>query len=231
MASTITVGTFDTENIADVTKILQAFDGEVAPELPRLRRRQLFSYSDLYIEMQDWDAADEDEAYRLATTDPRCVRLSESLSPYFGEYTAPESWDGPTDRPTAARFYRWPAEDVDGVDQAYSAVIVNTQREADSPEVSRLFAESDATELPHNMGTLRRQIYLYRGVYLHVQDFTEADSKAVISATWEEADPRFLQLVDDLVQIIPPYDPAGGSLAERVYHWSAAGVRRNEVAR
>lgn len=198
MPSTVTLGTFDSDNVADVTKVLREFDGEVASELPQLRRRQVFSYSDLYVHMQDWDVADAAEAYRMTTTDPRCTRLNERLSAYFGEYTAAEDWDGPIDQPAAERFYLWPAEQLENLEQTYSAVIVNTQRQEHIPEVSRLFAESDATDIPQSMGTLRRQIYLWRGVYLHIQDFADADSIKAISAVWTDGDPRFLQLVDDL---------------------------------
>lgn len=221
MPSIVTVGTFDSDDVADVTKILREFDGDVAPELRRLRRRQVFHYGDLYIHMQDWDAADEGEARRLAATDPRCVQLDERLSAYFGDHAPTEDWDGPVDRPAAERFYLWPAEQLDALERSFSAVIVNTQRQEHIPEVSRLFAESDATDIPQKMGTLRRQIYLWRGIYLHIQDFADTDSIKVISSVWTEGDPRFLQLVDDLTQLIPPYDPAGNSLATRFYHWAA----------
>ncbi|WP_406497581.1 TcmI family type II polyketide cyclase [Streptomyces sp. NBC_00846] len=221
MPSIVTVGTFDSDHATDVTKILREFDGEVASELPQLRRRQVFHYGDLYVHMQDWDVADAAEAYRMTTTDPRCTRLNDRLSTYFGDHTATEDWDGPVDQPTAERFYVWPAEQLENLEQTYSAVIVNTQRQEHIPEVSRLFSESDATDIPQNMGTLRRQIYLWRGIYLHIQDFAEPDAIKVISAVWTEGDPRFLQLVDDLTRVIPPYDPEGNSLATRFYHWAA----------
>ena len=221
MPSIVTVGTFDSNNVADVTKILREFDSEVASKLPRLRRRQVFYYSDIYVHMQDWDVADAAEAYRMTTTDPRCTRLNESLASYFGDHAATKDWDGPMDQPAAERFYVWPAEHLENLEQTYSAIIVNTQRQEHNAEVSRLFAESDATDIPRDMGTLRRQIYLWRGIYLHIQDFAEPDAIKVISAVWTEGDPRFLQLVNDLTQLIPPYDPEGNSLATRFYHWAA----------
>lgn len=220
MPSIVTVGTFDSSGVDDVTKILREFDGEVAPELPRLRRRQVFHYADLYIHMQDWDAADEAEARRLAA-DPRCAQLDERLSAYFGDHAPTPDWDGPTDRPAAERFYLWPQEHVEDLEHCFSAVIVNIQRQEHIPEVSRLFAESDETDIPLKMGTRRRQIYLWRGIYLHIQDFADTDSIKVISSVWTEGDPRFLQLVDDLTRVIPPYDPTGNSLATRFYHWAA----------
>ncbi|MBT2206907.1 MULTISPECIES: TcmI family type II polyketide cyclase [Actinomadura] len=221
MPSTVAVGTFDSDDIPDVKKIFQEFDGEVASELPQLRRRQVFTYSDLYIHLQDWDVADAAEAYQAATTDPRCARLNERLSAYFGDYTATDEWDGPHDQREAERFYLWPAERLENLEQTYSAIIVNKQLREHIPEVARLFAESDATDIPQSMGTLRRQIYLWRGVYLHIQDFSDSNSIEAISKVWTDGDPRFLQLVDDLTRIIPPYDPNSHSLATRFYHWTA----------
>lgn len=221
MPNIVTVGKFDSDDVADVTKILQEFDGKAATELPLLRRRQVFFYSDVYVHMQDWDVADSAEAYRVATTDPRCAQLNESLAVYFGDHAPTDDWDGPVDQPVAERFYVWPAEHLENLERTYSAVIVNTQRQEHNAEVSRLFAESDATDIPVTMGTLRRQLYLWRGIYLHIQDFAEPDPVKVISAVWTEGDPRFLQLVDDLTQLIPPYDPAGNSLATRFYYWAA----------
>jgi hypothetical protein len=222
MPSIVTVGNFDSDNAADVSKILQEFDEEIAPEFPQLRRRQIFTYCDLYIHVQDWDVDDASEVHRTLTTDPRCTRLDERLSAYFRGYTAPASWDGPIDHPTASRFYLWPGEHLENLEQTYSAVIVNTQLQEHIPEVSRLFAESDATDFPLKMGTLRRQIFLYRGIYLHMQDFADADSRQVIGAAWKEPDPGFLRLVDDLTKIIPPYNAEGGQLATRLYHWAAS---------
>ncbi|MFG1607880.1 TcmI family type II polyketide cyclase [Actinoplanes sp. NPDC049265] len=221
MPSIVTVGKFDSDGVADVTKILQEFDQKAATELPQLRRRQVFVYSDVYVHMQDWDVTDYAEACRVATTDPRCAQLNESLSVYFGDHAGTEDWDGPIDQPAAERFYLWPAEHLENLEKTYSAVIVNTQRQEHNSEVARLFAESDATDIPVTMGTLRRQLYLWRGIYLHIQDFAEPDPVKVISAVWTEGDPRFLQLVDDLTQLIPPYDPAGNSLATRFYYWAA----------
>jgi hypothetical protein len=221
MPSIVTIGHFDDAKTADVTKILQEFDKLEAPGIPQLRRRQLFTYSDLYIELQDWAVADVADAHNMLATDSRLMQLAADLKEYFREYIAAPTWDGPIDQPTAQRFYLWPTENLPDLEQRYSAIIVNTQLHKDIPEVSRLFAESDATDFPHKMGTLRRQIYLYRGIYLHIQDFANSDSREIIDSTWKMADPRFLKLVDDLTAIIPPYDAAGGQLATRCYRWAA----------
>ncbi|MBO3747333.1 TcmI family type II polyketide cyclase [Streptosporangiaceae bacterium NEAU-GS5] len=221
MPSIVTVGTFDRGNIDDVTKILHEFDTEVAPQVAGLRRRQVYTYCDLYVHLQDWDVADEADAHRTITTDPRFQRLEEDLAAHFGECVATPDWDGPTDRPTASGFYLWPAEPLDNLEHLDCIVIVNTQRHEHIPEVSRLFADLDATDFPHKMGTLRRQIFLQRGIYLHIQDFRADGSHEAIGSAWKEADPRFLKIVDDLTPIVPPYNPAENSLATRFYHWAA----------
>jgi len=53
------------------------------------------------------------------------------------------------------------AEQLDNLENAHCAVIVNTQHYEHIPEVKRLFAELNATDFPHKMGTLRRQMFLY----------------------------------------------------------------------
>ncbi|MEU6563704.1 TcmI family type II polyketide cyclase [Nocardia nova] len=219
MTTIVTVGHFDSVNIADVSRIVQDFDANQAKGFPRLLRRQLYSYSDLYIHVQDW-AVDPTQAEQTPPTDPRLVELDTELSKYFTEYCARPIWDGPVDATTASRFYLWPGEHLPDYGKLHSAVIVNTQRHADILEVSRLFADLDSTDFPHKMGTLRRQIFLYRGIYLHIQDFASDDSREVIDDAWKEADPRFLQIVDDLTPIVPPYDAAGGQLADCFYRWA-----------
>jgi hypothetical protein len=37
--------------------------------------------------------------------------------------------------------------------------------------VAKLFGDFDTTDMPHIMGTRRRQLFYYRGLYFHLQDF------------------------------------------------------------
>lgn len=224
VASIVTVGRMDADDAEAVIKIFRAFDETGAPQIAGLRRRQVYTYCDLYIHVEDWD--DTVAAGTGPAQDPRLAELDRELSPYLREYF-PENWTGSdgsfgSDGPNASRFYVWPNDDLAGFEKLHCAVIVNSMQTSAIPEVSRLFAEFDATDVPQTMGTMRRQVLLFRGIYLHIQDFENKASKEVIGNAWEKADPRFLKIVADLTPIVPPYNPEGGQLATRVYHWAAA---------
>jgi cyclase len=92
-------------------------------------------------------------------------------------------------------------------------------------DVARLFAEFDQTDMPHRMGTRRRQLFHFRGLYFHLQDFDSDDGGSRI----EEAklDPRFVRISEDLKPYIEAYDPATwrspkDAMATRFYHWEAS---------
>jgi hypothetical protein len=189
----------------------------VSPRITELRRRQLYTYCGLYIQIQDWAVPDEPAAIARLTGDEQLTELDGRLGHLFHPF---DDRADPSGVPVAQRFYLWPGEQLDRLEQVHAGVIVNRMETSAIPEVSRLFAELDATDFPVRMGTLRRQIYLYHGVYLHIQDFEKQDSKEVIGDAWKEADPRFLKIVQDLTPLVPPYDASGGQLATRVYHWA-----------
>ncbi len=105
----------------------------------------------------------------------------------------------------------------------YSSLIVARMDPGVSAAVSGLFGEFDATEMPRLMGTRRRQLFTYRGLYFHLQDFDEDSGSAAV----EEArtHPLFQQISDDLKPFIGAYDPAtwrgpADAMAARFYHWT-----------
>ncbi|MFF1920174.1 TcmI family type II polyketide cyclase [Streptomyces sp. NPDC058221] len=106
----------------------------------------------------------------------------------------------------------------------HSTLIVARMTPGDGNDVAGLFSEFDATDMPHLMGTRRRQLFSYRGLYFHLQDFdTEAGSDAIEAA---KSHPSFVQISADLKPFIQAYDPAtwrspADAMAQRFYHWSA----------
>src|SRR5690242_6117967 len=92
VASIVTVGRMDAGDVEAVTKTFQAFDETDAPEIAGLRRRQVYTYCDLYIHVEDWDGAVGTDAE--SARDPRLVQLDRELAPYLHEYF-PENWTGP----------------------------------------------------------------------------------------------------------------------------------------
>lgn len=91
--------------------------------------------------------------------------------------------------------------------------------------VAELFAGFDKTEMPELMGTRRRQLFAYRGLYFHVQDFDQDNGGALIERA--KTDPRFVRISEDLRQFISAYDPAtwrspADAMATRFYSWEAS---------
>lgn len=105
----------------------------------------------------------------------------------------------------------------------HSTLIVARMAEESGEHVAKLFGEFDKTEMPHLMGTRRRQLFLYRGLYFHLQDFTDAHGGEAIEEA--KTHPLFQQISADLRPHIDPYDPSWRSpsdaMAARFYSWNA----------
>lgn len=107
----------------------------------------------------------------------------------------------------------------------HSTLIVARMDLESSGEVAKLFNDFDASEMPHRMGTRRRQLFAYRGLYFHLQDFDADNGGELI----EEAkiDPRFIKISQDLRPYIEAYDPKTwrspkDAMATRFYNWEAS---------
>jgi cyclase len=106
----------------------------------------------------------------------------------------------------------------------HSTLIVARMRPESVAEVADLFAAFDRTEMPHRMGTLRRQLFSYRGLYFHLQDFDGTDGGARIEDA--KADARFIGISEDLKAHITACDPdtwrsPSDAMARRFYDWSS----------
>jgi cyclase len=91
-------------------------------------------------------------------------------------------------------------------------------------DVADVFADFDRTEMPHLMGTRRRQLFRFHGLYFHLQDFDSEDGGERIESA--KTEPRFVQVSQDLKPFIEAYDPAtwrspADAMATRFYHWQA----------
>ncbi|MEU9716927.1 TcmI family type II polyketide cyclase [Streptomyces sp. NPDC047976] len=107
----------------------------------------------------------------------------------------------------------------------HSNLIVARMDVRSSAEVAQLFAEFDSTDMPQRMGTLRRRLFTYNGLYFHLQDFAEDDGGERIQAS--RNDPRFMKISYDLQPFIQPYDPEtwrtpADAMATRFYDWTAS---------
>lgn len=105
----------------------------------------------------------------------------------------------------------------------HSTLIVARMDPSHGGKVGEIFGAFDETDMPHQMGTRRRQLFHYRGLYFHLQDFDDEAGGEVIEATKNH--PLFVQVSADLKPHIEAYDPAtwrspADAMATRFYHWS-----------
>ncbi|WP_242909383.1 TcmI family type II polyketide cyclase [Actinomadura terrae] len=105
----------------------------------------------------------------------------------------------------------------------HSTLIVARMAPESGAEVAELFGAFDKTEMPGLMGTRRRQLFHYKGLYFHLQDFADDHGGEAIEQA--KTHPLFVRVSDDLRAHITAYDPAtwrspSDAMATRFYHWS-----------
>lgn len=210
MHSSVIVGRIKPGSTEEVAGVFAERDGE--PSGTRnLLRRQLFEYKGVYIHLQDHTQENLTEVVEYGA--------DEAFTPFLGAYS-------PATRPTdqvATRFYEWHGQPVSEGHRMYSTVIVARLDPADIDTVAKLFSDFDTgTELPHTMGTRRRQLFAHDGLYFHIQDFESDNGGELIERT--KSDPRFVQIQQDLLPYISVFDPEtwrspSDAMASRFYTW------------
>ncbi|GAA1151628.1 hypothetical protein F4556_003997 [Kitasatospora gansuensis] len=225
MRTTVTLTRTAPESEQDITGAFARFDASPAPASLGTLRRQLFGYHDLLVHIQDFASEQPAVPGIELKADPDFGRLTEDLAPLLSAYEEGAEL-APLDA-MATRFYAWQGKPVAAGEVLHSTVIVNRMDPVVIPEVSRLFAELDATDFPHHMGTRRRQLFNLGGVYFHIQDFVLADGYALIDQAWKEADPRFIKICRELEPLVKVYDPAtwrstADQVGTRFYRWEAS---------
>jgi cyclase len=106
----------------------------------------------------------------------------------------------------------------------HSTLIVARMQPRDGAAVAALFEDFDRSDMPDRMGTRRRQLFHYRGLYFHLQDFDDERGPETIEST--RTHPSFVKISADLSQFISPYDPETwrspkDAMAARFYRWPA----------
>ena len=107
----------------------------------------------------------------------------------------------------------------------HSVLIVARMEPGSGDAVAQLFKEFDQTEMPHRMGTRRRQLFAFDGLYFHLQDFDSDNGGRRVEEA--KTDPRFVQISEDLKPFISAYDPVNwrsptDAMATRFYSWEAS---------
>ncbi|MFI9406980.1 TcmI family type II polyketide cyclase [Nocardia sp. NPDC052316] len=106
----------------------------------------------------------------------------------------------------------------------FSSLIVAKMDPASAARVAAIFADFDSTDMPGAMGTRRRELFTYRGLYFHLQDFESDHGADRIESAKQDA--RFVRISADLRPYITAYDPnwrsPADAMATRFYHWAAS---------
>ena len=104
----------------------------------------------------------------------------------------------------------------------HSTLIVGRMDPRWSADVAKVFGAFDETGMPHHMGTRRRELFSYQGLYFHLQDFDREYGGERIQQA--RTDPRFIKVSADLKAYIQAYDEAtwrspADAMASQFYHW------------
>jgi cyclase len=103
------------------------------------------------------------------------------------------------------------------------ALIVARIRPGAEPQVAKVFADSDATSLPVEVGVRHRSLYSFGSLYLH---FMELDGDISSAMARAQSLPEFRRVSDNLRPFIDAYDPETwrspkDAMARAFYSWDA----------
>lgn len=105
----------------------------------------------------------------------------------------------------------------------HQTMIIARMAPDDAEQVAGVFGRYDATSMPHEIGVLRRSLFRFHDLYVHLIDFRRPAAEAMGIA---QSLPAFKAVSDDLRPYIEAYDPNWRSprdaMASRFYHWSAS---------
>ncbi|MCF3183531.1 TcmI family type II polyketide cyclase [Streptomyces polychromogenes] len=109
----------------------------------------------------------------------------------------------------------------------HQALIVARMAPGSAPDIARLFAESDAGELPHLVGVRRRSLFQFGEVYMHLVECDTDPGPAIAKVVGH---PEFRGLSDRLQAYVSPHDPETwrspkDAMAQRFYLWERDAAR------
>lgn len=225
MHTVVFIGRIAADAASSVSDLFAEFDASDLPILAGVRKRQMYTYHDLHINVLDFYRQPDGVQIEEMKTDPRVVAHQRKLNALVTPLR-PDAWRSVADS-AAAPFYLWKQDGFEAeATESHSTIVVNRMAQDSIPEVAELFAELDATDFPYRMSTRRRQLFTHHGVYFHIQDFPDVDGKAAIADAWKEQDPRFIKICRELDPFMTVYDPAtwrspADQIATRFYHWES----------
>ena len=104
----------------------------------------------------------------------------------------------------------------------HQTMIIARMTPDDAPRVADVFARSDATSMPREIGVRRRSLFTFHELYVHLIEFDRPPEESMRIA---QALPSFRSVSEELQPYITAYDPNWRSpqdaMARRFYEWSA----------
>jgi cyclase len=101
-------------------------------------------------------------------------------------------------------------------------MIIARMAPGDAGRVADVFARSDATSMPHDIGVVHRSLFTFHELYVHRIEFDRPQDEAMQLA---QALPTFRSVSEELRPYITAYDPNWRSpqdaMARCFYEWSA----------
>ncbi|WP_335933280.1 TcmI family type II polyketide cyclase [Streptomyces sp. PTD5-9] len=103
----------------------------------------------------------------------------------------------------------------------HHALIVARMAPGSAPDIARLFAASDSTELPHLVGVTRRKLFQFGDVYLHLIESERPPGPEIAKVTQH---PEFRSISEKLTAYVSAYDPETwrgpkDAMAHEFYRW------------
>jgi cyclase len=108
----------------------------------------------------------------------------------------------------------------------HQTLIVAKMDPANTDAVARIFAESDATDLPEMIGVRRRTLFAFNDLYLHL---VQADEDIYPTLSRARSHPLYGRINKQLSEFISPYDPnwrePKDAMASPFYEWTPSAAR------
>ncbi|MGY1605892.1 MULTISPECIES: TcmI family type II polyketide cyclase [unclassified Geodermatophilus] len=104
----------------------------------------------------------------------------------------------------------------------HQTMIIARMNPGDADRVADVFARSDATSMPQEIGVRHRSLFTFHELYVHLIEFDRPPAEAMRVA---QSLPSFRSVSEELRPYINAYDPGWRSpqdaMARRFYEWSA----------
>ncbi|MEV6591726.1 TcmI family type II polyketide cyclase [Streptomyces acidicola] len=104
---------------------------------------------------------------------------------------------------------------------AHRTLVVAKMNPEDTEAVAKIWAESDATELPYMVGVSRRTLFRFHGLYFQL---VEAEQEITENLYRARSHSLYQDIHTKLARFMTPYDPdwrePKDAMAEAFYTWT-----------